>query len=455
MVCPVSTPSVGVIITERVWSIQPKEMPSIKDLALSYEALNEENTFTQGDTIMGKLSFTLTKDTKVKSLGVKVKGHAYVHWTEGTGDRRRSHTANRKFFNVKKKFVEKASEGTVLSKGDHCHKFSLKIPEQDMPSSFKGFHGKITYMLEAKMSRSMRMASTEQKELKFVSKSIRSHSQGPLSTSLEKGGIQMTATVDKNVCSPGGTFSVVAKIANSSSKTMKPKFNLMQTVIYNAHSSRKHSFHSQCKMVGESIGPKSHETASCQLQVPTDAVCSVTNCDIISVTYAIKVYLDIKLALDPEVQLPVFIAPAKMCMAMGPYSAGPAGAPGYSDFPPPSFPMGPYSVPAGPSAPFQPGQAQGPYPVGAVGAPAFSQFPPPTFPAGPYPAPTGPAAYGYPAPDPTQPPPTASGYNQWPQQPPPYGYPTAPFPPSLVQPQAPAGENPPGYHSLFPPPHSK
>ncbi|XP_074525370.1 arrestin domain-containing protein 3-like [Halichoeres trimaculatus] len=426
-------------------------MSPIKDLKLIYNALNEENIFHEGDTVTGKLVFTLEKDTKVKSVGVKVKGRAHVHWSEGSGDRRRSYTANREYFNVKQKFVEKTSDGTELSEGDHCYKFSLKIPEGNTPSSFKGFHGHIAYTLEARISRSWKMPTVEKTELKFASRTLFMPCQSPVSGSVDKGGVQMTATADKQICSPGDTLSVTAKICNSSSKKMKPKFNLMQTVTYRARASAKRSFASQCKVVGETMSANSQETATCELRVPPDAIYTINNCEIISVDYSIKVYLDIKFAIDPEVVLPLVIGPAKFASkgfdgTMGPYATGPIGAPSNSDFPPPSFPMGSYSVPGGPSAPPQPGQAFGAYPAGAFGAPGYSQFPPPSFPAGPYPAPTAPGAYGYPAPDPSQP------NNQWQQQAPPYGYPTAPFPPLSVQPQAPAEETPPAYQSLFPPP---
>ncbi|XP_074525524.1 arrestin domain-containing protein 3-like isoform X1 [Halichoeres trimaculatus] len=385
-----------------------KKMSPIKDLELIYDAINEENAFSEGDTVTGKLLFTLEKDTKVKSVGVKVKGRAFVSWTEGED----TYNSSREYFNVKQKFVEKNSGGTVLPKGDHCYKFSLKIPEGNMPSSFKGTYGYITYTLEARISRSWRRPTVEIKELKFASKTLLMPSQSPVSGSVDKGGVQMTAIADKQICSPGDTLSVTAKICNSSSKKMKPKFNLMQTVTYSAGSSNNHCCKSLCKVVGETIAPNSQETASCQLMVSPDAIYTLNNCEIVSVDYFIKVYLDIKFAIDPEVVLPLIIGPAKFASkgfdeTAGPYAAGPIGAPSNSDFPPPSFPMGSYSVPGGPSAPPQPGQAFGAYPAGAFGAPGYSQFPPPSFPAGPYPAPTAPGTYGYPTPDPSQP------KNQW------------------------------------------
>lgn len=89
-------------------------MSPIKDLKLVYEALGKYNTFSTGDTVAGTLSFTLKDDAKLKKVVVKLKGRARVHWSEGTGDRRRSHTETREYFNVKKYFVEENGKGKVV-----------------------------------------------------------------------------------------------------------------------------------------------------------------------------------------------------------------------------------------------------------------------------------------------------------------------------------------------------
>lgn len=128
-------------------------------------------------------------------------------------------------------------------------------------------------------------------------------------------------------------------------------------------------------------------------------------------------YLDISFTIDPEVRFPLVIVPRFAIL--------------------------------------QSGEAVGPYPAGAAGAPSYSDFPPPAFPVGP----PAPGAYGYPAPDPTQLVNTSGYNNQWPQQATPYGFSAAAFPPSLGQHQAPyapplfqQGE-PPTYMSLYPPSH--
>ncbi|XP_031592073.2 arrestin domain-containing protein 3-like [Oreochromis aureus] len=121
----------------------------------------------------------------------------------------------------------------------------------------------------------------------------------------------MSATIDRNVCTPGETLSVMAKICNSSSKNMRPKFKLEQNTVYRSKYHTKNSLLILLKEVGGTIRQYSEQTVSCQLKIPDDVIFSIHNCEIISVEYYIKVYLDISFAVDPEVVLPLVIAPSR------------------------------------------------------------------------------------------------------------------------------------------------
>ncbi|KAK2837407.1 hypothetical protein Q5P01_014619 [Channa striata] len=404
-------------------------MSPIKNFSLTYEALNEEGTFSEGDALCGSVTFTLTKDTKVKSVFVKVKGDANVRWTEGSGDDETSYSAHRRYLKVEDYLIVENSKGNVLPKGAHNLKFRLQIPHGDMPSSFTGHHGKIVYMLEAKLSRSWRWPSKIQQEIKFVSKSFPQSERlmCPQSGSVyketgvfSKGKVQMSATVNRKSCSPGDTLSVVATVTNSSSKTMRPKFSLLQKIVYRVGHATNKAEKTLCKVIGEYLGQNSTETVSCQIKIPVDVICTLYNCDIISVDYFIKVYLDISFAIDPAVVFPLVIIPSSL-------------------------------------AAFHPDGALGVYPAGAVGGPSCSDFCPPAFPVGAYPVPTGIGAYGYPAPGTNQHM-DVSGYNnQRAQQAAPYGFSAAAFTAPPVQdptPTAPPpfeqGAEPPSYMSLFP-----
>ncbi|XP_006784162.1 arrestin domain-containing protein 3-like isoform X2 [Neolamprologus brichardi] len=368
-------------------------MSPIKDFNVTYGTIDESDTFSEGDTIVGTVSFSLTKAIKVKSVSVKAKGDANVHWSEGSGDDERSYSDHRRYFKVKELLVAENAKGTSLPQGVHYFKFRLKIPEGNMPSSFTGCHGKIVYMVEAKISRSWRWPSTVQKEIKFVSKAFLHTVQCPQSgtvskkmSGLSKGQVQMSATINRTVCFPGETLSVATKICNSSSKDMKPKFKLQERIVYRAGSSSTSSEKTLFKKVGENINPNSEESVSCQVKIPVDVII-LHNCEIISVEYYIKVYVDISFATDPEVVFPLVIVP-------------------------PSF------------AAFQPGEALGPYPPGTAGAPSYSDF---------------------------------TSFNQWPQDAPPYEFsapafssPPVQYPGSTALPQFQQEEPPPSYTSLYP-----
>uniref|UniRef100_A0A3P9C9B3 Arrestin C-terminal-like domain-containing protein n=1 Tax=Maylandia zebra TaxID=106582 RepID=A0A3P9C9B3_9CICH len=345
------------------------EMSRIKDFNVTYEAISEDHAFSEGDTIVGTVNFRLTKDVKVKSVFVKAKGDSIVKWTESCYCAIPSRTI------WTYKFNHISFAGTSLPQGAHTFKFRLKIPEGNMPSSFQGKHGKIVYVVEAKISRSWHLPSAVQKEIKFVSKAFLNTPQVmcPQSSSVSKdvgvfskGQVQMSATISRGVCFPGETLSVVAKICNSSSKHTSPKFKLEQNTVYRSKYHTKNSLIILFKEVGETISPNSERTVSCQLKIPDDAISTIHNCEIISVEYYIKVlnnflvtshplrnktaffvnithnnnslqvsqsltvsqvYLDISFAVDPEVVLSLVIVPSRFAAiqpgeAVGAYPPG-------------------------------------------------------------------------------------------------------------------------------------
>uniref|UniRef100_A0A3Q4GF44 Arrestin C-terminal-like domain-containing protein n=1 Tax=Neolamprologus brichardi TaxID=32507 RepID=A0A3Q4GF44_NEOBR len=260
-------------------------MSSMKDLNVTFETINEDGSYSEGNTIVGTVSFRLTKEVKVKSLSVKAKGDVKAEWTEGTGYFQITHTAKRRYFKVKEYLI--AKNGTVLPKGVHTFRFGLKIPEGSMPSSFKGVYGKIVYMFEAKMSRSWWRPSKVKKKINFISKTFQQFWEVMVNTALTRA---INVIFGKcTVTSRCETISVVAKICNSSSKNTRPKFKLEQKTVFRCNESTKKWVMNLFKEVGETISPNSERTVSCQLKIPDDAISTIHNCEIISVEYYIKV----------------------------------------------------------------------------------------------------------------------------------------------------------------------
>ncbi|XP_017283404.1 arrestin domain-containing protein 3-like [Kryptolebias marmoratus] len=416
-------------------------MPAVTNFKVSYDALNEEGTFSEGDVITGAVTLQLSKETKVQKLFVKAKGDANTHWTKKKGDKTYTYSAHKRYFKLKQFLTPEDSEENVLAEGIHVYKFSFPIPMESMPSSFRGAHGKIVYKLEAKLSRSWRMDSTAEEEFTFVSKSLpdvyslMSPQVGSTNKEMglfSKGHVQMDVTVNKAIFASGETIEIVANINNSSSRDMTPKFTLMMDVVFHAQGDTKRQSFDVEKVVSQPIKPQTQQEAKCALQIPSNQMPSILNCEIIRAEYKLKVYLDISFAFDPEVLFPLVIAlpnlaPGSQTGPGGPYPAHAFGGQSNSDFPPPAVPGALY-----PAAYQQPGSY------------GYPSAPPPEYSMNPQVLAGPPGVY------PPQPPLMYGGYsNPAPQVPSPYG---SPYGSPYSSSSSSALHPPPPPPPVFPPP---
>ncbi|XP_051279719.1 arrestin domain-containing protein 3 [Dicentrarchus labrax] len=446
-------------------------MPAIQSLKMTFDALNDFGTFSEGDTLTGKVTLALSKQTTIESLFVKAKGDADVHWTKKNGDHTYTYSAHTRYFKLKQFLIPE--KDIVVPQGTHVFSFSIKIPPGSMPSSFRGSHGKIVYKLEAKLCRSWRMDHTVEKEINFVSKSfpnlqsLMSHQVGSTNKEMgffSKGNAYMDVTVDRRAYAPGETITIDAKIHNSSTSEMTPKFSLIRDVMYRARGNVKTENTVIHKVAGDCIKTKTQKHVKCAMKIPCDLLQTIQNCDIISMEYHLKVYLDISFAFDPEIIFPVVVVPPIMAGHL--YPAGAIGGPSNSDFPPPAVAMGPYQAGAigGPTnSDFPPPPvAMGPYPGGAIGGPSNGNFPPPPVAMGPYPTSPHSGTYGQPgvqnysAPPPAYPAHVSGGCNNPVPMASPYGSPFSSSSSSSVlhpPPTAPTFHTPPCAPDINPPPY--
>ncbi|XP_061584956.1 arrestin domain-containing protein 3-like [Cololabis saira] len=418
-------------------------MPAVKCFTITYDLLNENGTFSEGDIITGNVTVALQKETKVQSLYIKAKGDADVRWTRKRGDRTYTYYAHRRYFKLKQFLLPEDADETALSEGIHVYKFNFKIPTGSIPSSFRGTHGKIVYKLEAKLSRSWRIDSTAEKEIRFVSKSLTNlHSlmtQQIGSTKKEmglfsKGQVHMDVVTNKKAYAPGETLMIVAKINNSSSSEMIPKFSIIQNIVFRARGDTRHENNVIHKVVDSSVKAYTQKEVKCTMKIPRDQMMTIQNCEILSVEYHLKVYLDISFAFDPEVVFPLVIIPPDL--APGHLNGGAIGGPSHSDFPSPTVSMGPY--PASPkSGSYRYRGAQN------------NSTPPPAYPSSPLMYAGSPGVY------PPQPTRMYGAYNNSPRAPSPYGSPFSSSSSSSVlhpPPSAPAFHPSPSAPPIQPPP---
>ncbi|KAI4876540.1 hypothetical protein NFI96_002230 [Prochilodus magdalenae] len=295
---------------------------TIKELTLTYDPVNQTNTFTNGDVIQGRVVLEVAKEEKINSFYIKCKGDADVSWSE---------------------------------KQDNDDN------DRDMPPSFTGYHGSIKYILEVKLKRSWKLDCTERTEFNFVPKTaLNVNLMSPQSAATDKkmklftsGNASFRTTIDKMGYMQGDVIRASTFVDNSSSRKLKLKYRFEQKQVFYAQGNYQNSSVTIFKVVGDPIPSGSKQTINTDLRIPSNLKPSIANCGIIKLEYILKVYLDVPYAIDPEIKFPVCLLPMYQPLGQQP-SFQPDG------------PNPPPQAAFGPNLPFQAASASGP-PDGPLG----------------------------------------------------------------------------------------
>lgn len=78
---------------------------TVKSLKVTYNPINENNTFTSGDCVSGLVTLEVAKDCQIESFVVKCKGKAEVLWTERHGNTTVVYHSKDKYFSIKHYFI--------------------------------------------------------------------------------------------------------------------------------------------------------------------------------------------------------------------------------------------------------------------------------------------------------------------------------------------------------------
>ncbi|XP_016315239.1 arrestin domain-containing protein 3-like [Sinocyclocheilus anshuiensis] len=293
---------------------------TIRNFAIEYDALNDRNTFSNGDTLVGRVIVEVSKETKIKALTVKVKGKADVSWTETQGEDSVTYWDKEIYFSQTQSVIlEDNADGSVtLVAGRHVFPFAFQLPYQGLPSSFKGAHGKIHYRLSAKLSRSMRAASKTEAKFTFVARAdyVQSTLMAPQHGSKDKnviffasGNISMNIFLPKTGYQQGERLVVNGEIVNSSTRKIVPKYIIYQKQSFFAGGQRAVHTTQILKDKGEPLVSSTRQNLSKVLVLPTEISTTIQNCRILKVEYRLKVILDVSFTKNPVIKVPLIVLP--------------------------------------------------------------------------------------------------------------------------------------------------
>ncbi|XP_062399897.1 arrestin domain-containing protein 3-like isoform X2 [Sardina pilchardus] len=411
---------------------------TFQNFTINFNALNPKVTFSGGDVLSGQVLFELTKEAKIQSIMMSLKGKANVLWHEQTRGpsttggrvgvhrrrrgaargRRRTYSAELNFFNLSHIVMQTndANGHTVLPPGKHVFPFTCQLPHGDFPPSFKGTYGKIMYSMVVAIHRPWHLAKEFDTEVQFASRTDANHPhlRMPLTGSNSKtlcclwctsGPVSLNAQVERKGFSPGETVKIIAEIGNASSRTVTPHAKLvMEQIFYSSgRAKRKYLSTVKSRKDGQSINPNTTDVHSeIMLHIPENAALTIANCQIIDVQYYVMVSLSISRSSDLEIKFPISLCgipfnPNQAPTTVQPQSQYPGQYPNQQPGPYPNQQPGPYPNPQpGPYPNPQPGPYPNPQP-GAYPNPQPGPYPNPQ--PGPYPNPQ-PGAYPNPQPGP-------------------------------------------------------
>ncbi|XP_037635107.1 arrestin domain-containing protein 3-like isoform X1 [Sebastes umbrosus] len=294
---------------------------TIKNFSIEYDAVNSKNTFTNGDTINGRIILEVSKETTIQSLAFIAKGKARVCWSENYGQYQNNvYWAEKKYYEVKHHILREArQDGTeVVGQGRHVFPFSFEIPDRKIPSSFKATTGKIVHKLTAQLKQSMKLTKEAKTHFTFVSKAdmnipgLMEPQYGTKDKSVKvfgSGNISMDVHTKRMGYQQGEALQVTVEVGNRSSRSVKPKFKLYEKRSFFAQGRRRVHTNEILKDKMEAVASSGKETVTKVITIPRELPPSILNCSIIKLEYRLKIYLDVKYAADPEIKLPIVVLP--------------------------------------------------------------------------------------------------------------------------------------------------
>ncbi|XP_036954513.1 arrestin domain-containing protein 3-like isoform X1 [Acanthopagrus latus] len=297
---------------------------TVKHFSLDYNKLNERGTFSPGDTLSGRVTVVTSKETKAQCFSVKAKGKAKVTWHEQQGQATRVHSEKKKYFYFEHIILQDKNKGDgseIIGPGRNVYPFTFVIPNIDMPSSYVGRWGKITYSLRAKLTQSIWLVHKTKIEFPFLTKSefpfasksemiIIGLKEQQCVTRISFYGsdkITMNVTSEQMGVKQGEALGVSVEVLNESARTVTPNFYLCEKQTFAAQSKRIVHTDDTLFGSGDSVPAQTSRTITKVLSIPPQLPPTFFNCCMMKLEYRLKVTLDVPLARGAEIKLPLVI----------------------------------------------------------------------------------------------------------------------------------------------------
>ncbi|CAH1723996.1 unnamed protein product [Aphis gossypii] len=269
--------------------------------------------FTPGQTITGRVLIEISRSVKIKNIKLKFLGVANVDWSEtesrtnsdGQSENHSvSYTAREEYLKSKMFLVGEKGE-FQLEVGEYIYPFNFSLPHQ-LPSTFKGRHGKVCYTAKVKINIPWKM--NKEKEIMFKIVSSINLNEDPSLAEPKKeikekfycccfcksGPLALIVCIPYSGFVPGQCIPVTVELDNNSNVDVDTiKIKLDRVVQFKARFPSSKTKSELFKIGNVYIdGVKKHtsKTRMEQLQIPNSLeIPNLKHCGIITDTYFLNV----------------------------------------------------------------------------------------------------------------------------------------------------------------------
>ncbi|XP_061842537.1 arrestin domain-containing protein 3-like [Nerophis lumbriciformis] len=266
-----------------------------------------QNSFTNGDTVKGRIIVQVLKQTEIQSITFFAKGKEMfaspVHGSD--------YPSQETVFNVKQDILKRGPR--MIDEGRHAFPFSFKIPNREMPSSPYW----VDYKLKAKLKQAMKQEKDLDIDFTFFPKKAMEvlsltelqhvHVQKKIPKILGSGKVTMETYTQRMPCKQGEALQVRAEINNQSNHSVKPTYILYrkQTGIFPGQ--RMISMIPILVEEAKPVAAHSRKTVTKMIPIPRGMPPSISTRPAVKNEYILKVHLDMKGTNVTKVKIPIFV----------------------------------------------------------------------------------------------------------------------------------------------------
>ncbi|CAL8346655.1 unnamed protein product [Lota lota] len=300
---------------------------TIKHIRVEYDQKNgTTGAFSPGDTLFGRVMVVASKETKVQCLIVKAKGKVEVKWPEQQGNGPPAVISDKKRYFYFENIILQDKKGDGLP-GQNSYSFSFDIPNRDMPSSYEGKWGSITYSLHAKLTQTAWLGHKAKTQFPFLTKSefpfgsksemmIIGLKEPQYATRISfcgSGKVTVNVSTENMGLSQSESMEVKAEVLNDSPYAVTPRFYLCEKQTFVTQSKRMvvHVSHVEFGTGGCAVPAASAQTIARVLTAPPQLHPTFFNCSMMRLEYRLKVMLEFVQSRNAEIKLPLIILRAK------------------------------------------------------------------------------------------------------------------------------------------------